>query len=109
MVLRRSGLSDPFGRLRDELDRQVADLWSGLSGFAPRLVAGRSYPAIRAWDSGDALHAEAEVPGLKTENLEISVVGSELTIKGARPDVVEEGATYHRRERETGTFTRVLR
>ena len=41
--------------------------------------------------------------------VEISVVGNELSVKLDRPDLVEEGAAYHRRERPSGSFTRVLR
>jgi len=52
---------------------------------------------------------EMEVPGLKSDQLEISVVGDELSIKVQRPDLQQEGVTYHRRERPVGEFARVLR
>jgi HSP20 family protein len=51
---------------------------------------------------------EMEVPGVKSGQIDVSVAGDELTIKAQRPDVSEDGVTYHRRERPTGNFTRVL-
>jgi HSP20 family protein len=62
------------------------------------------------WEEKDQFYAEAEVPGFKTDELDISVVGNELTIKGNRQDPSpEKDTTFHRRERGIGTFTRVVR
>jgi HSP20 family protein len=72
-------------------------------------LGNRPFPAVNAWDEGDDIVAEAELPGLKGEEVDISVLGSELTVKGERKPVTEEGTSYHRRERGTGSFTRVLR
>jgi HSP20 family protein len=52
---------------------------------------------------------ELELPGVKSDELELSVVGDELSIKVERPEVEREGAMYHRRERSVGSFARVLR
>ena len=108
MVLVRRGV-DPFARLREQFDRQLADVYQWLPGVTTRPFAGRHYPVVNIWDEGSELIAEAELPGLKSENLEITVVGSELTIKGERPSTAAEGEAFHRRERSTGPFTRVLR
>jgi HSP20 family protein len=66
------------------------------------------YPALNAWADDDNLHVEAEVPGLGLADLQISVLGDELCLSGERRDVVDEGTTYHRRERSVGAFRRVL-
>ncbi len=56
------------------------------------------------------LYVEVELPGLKMSDLELLVSGGELTIKGQRKEECEgEDVTYHRRERGTGEFTRVVR
>lgn len=81
----------------------------GLPGLANRVFGNRAFPAINVWDEGEELVAEAELPGLKGEDLDVSVVGSELTVKGERKSTAEDGTSYHRRERGTGSFTRVLR
>lgn len=98
--------------------------WSPLSAFqrdAGRLMgemldlleSGRGlraggFPALSLWEDSESLYAEAEVPGLRMEDLEIFVVGNELTVKGRRPPLEEKNVTYHRQERGTGEFARVL-
>ena len=106
-VLRRG--FDPVAQLR-EVDRQVGDfLHQNLPGMANRVLNGRPFPAINVWDEGEDIVAEAELPGFSGNEVDISVVGSELTIKGERKAASEDGVSFHRRERGTGPFTRVLR
>lgn len=108
MVRYRNGIH-PLGQLRGEVDRLVGDFF-GRSGMAPAEgVAPQTFPAVNVWQRDDAIFVEAEVPGLKSEDIEISVVGAELSLKGRRPDFAEENAAYHRRERGVGEFNRVLR
>jgi HSP20 family protein len=104
MALRRSNSFYGLGQLREELDRHFSTLVENLPS-----VNSRTFPAINVWEENDNLHAEAEVPGMAVEDLSISVVGRELTISGERKDRGKEGTTYHRRERGTGEFTRVIR
>lgn len=98
----------PLYQLRDEIDR----LWNGVfapaaDGLLPTLF--RSQPAVNVYEQGDALLVEMELPGVKNEQVDISVVGNELTVKINRPEVEQENVTYHRRERPVGSFNRVLR
>jgi len=108
MVIRYRNIRQPILQLRDEMDRL-------LSGFvAPTLERSWPYarhdqPAVNLWESDDLLFVEMEVPGLKSDQLDISIVGDELSIKIERAEVEQEGITYHRRERPVGAFTRVLR
>ena len=97
----------PFGELRRELDQLFAGFTAG-SGLVPKRAA-RVFPPLNIWEDGNSLSVEAEIPGVERENLEILAVDNELTIKGARKTSEEEGATYHRRDRGTGEFARVLR
>lgn len=93
----------PVAQLRDEMDRLMND-------FLPASVAQsvRAYPPVNVWEKGGEYYVEAELPGLCAEDVEISVVGSELTLSGRRSRVELEGAAYHRRERGEGEFTRVV-
>lgn len=108
MVLRVMQPWPPIRQLRREMDRL-------LSAFSPDgsawnwPPANPTQPAVNVWETPEAFHVELEVPGLKNDQLDLSVVGNELTLKIERPEVQQEGATYHRRERAVGTFTRVLR
>jgi HSP20 family protein len=108
MVFRYAGGRHPIEQLRHDMDR----LFSGfLGGAVPGgwTLGGRSRPAVNVWEDSGALYAELELPGVKNDQLELSVAGGELSIKVERPNVEQEGVTYHRRERGGGSFARVLR
>jgi HSP20 family protein len=68
-----------------------------------------AFPALNIREDAEAFHVEAELPGLKMSDLEILVLGRELTIKGRRAASNVEGATYHRQERASGEFSRTVR
>ena len=98
---------NPFRQLRDEMDHLLGGVFTpAYEGFSP--AAGRGQPAVNLWDQGDELVLEMELPGVKSQQIDVSVAGDELTIKVERPDVSEEGVAYHRRERPTGAFTRAM-
>jgi HSP20 family protein len=95
-----------FEDLRREMDRLFEPYLGGLGrSLLPR---SRVYPAINVWDDGPRLMAEAEVPGVEPGDVDVHVMGDELTIKGHRKAREGEKLTYHRQERGTGEFTRVL-
>jgi len=112
----RAGFALPLDELRDELDR----FWTTLTAAPPLhgWGAGRSaslFPAVNMRETDDAVTVEAELPGLDTSDVEISVAGEELTLKGARPAAAEDPGngrqkpvTWHRRERGSGGFERRL-
>lgn len=98
----------PIHQLRDEMDRLMR-------GFAGRACNGAWPPAERGqhaanlWEDGHTLMVEMEVPGVSGDQLDVSVAGGELSIEVKRPEVQQEGVLYHRRERPSGDFQRVLR
>jgi HSP20 family protein len=105
MFLSRFSTSPVFRSLNEmqhEMNR-VFDRW-GNQAFSLTET-----PPINLWEENDALHLEAELPGLALEDLEIYVTGhNQLTLKGERkPPQVEKG-TQHRRERTFGKFTRTF-
>ena len=108
MVLQYFDTRYPVHQLRDATDRLLNGFLGPASGpWWPRV--GRDQPAVNLFEDGDTLVAELEVPGLKRDQVDISVGGGELSIQIQRPDFRQEEVTYHRRERPLGTFTRVLR
>jgi HSP20 family protein len=111
MLLRRTNGFHPLDQLRSQMDRLVGDFFGPMTGtYSPRAAsAAPSFPAVNVWEHGDHLYAEAELPGLKSEDVDISVVGDELVLRGRRGQAQGEDAAYHRRERGTGEFNRVLR
>lgn len=86
--------------LQDEMNRLVgrgAGAWSA------------AYPAVNVWTSEESVVVTAELPGVLMEDLDISVVGDTLTIRGIRtPEQLKEGENFHRRERGHGKFVRVV-
>ena len=104
MILTRHSIPgmDRFSR---EMTNLLGNFFDGSSfaAFQPR-----AFPAVNVWEDGECLYAEAEVPGLSMDNMEIYVVGNELTIKGHRKTPDESKRAFHRRERGAGEFVRVL-
>jgi HSP20 family protein len=106
--------------LRDELDR----VWNTITGGPlPGRGVGQTataFPAVNVRETDDALTIEAELPGLDVGDVEISVTGDELVLKGTRAEcdaAAGDGdgdgdgqparpVTWHRRERGTGAFER---
>jgi HSP20 family protein len=102
------GTRDPFTQLRREMERLFADIFEG-RGFPGPTWLERQRPLVNIWEDQDTFFVEMEVPGVKSENVDISVVGNELTIKVHYPDEKPEGVTYHRRERPVGDYARIVR
>jgi len=107
MVQRRGNGFHPVAQLQNEMDQLVSSFFG--SGQASRMPLARTFPPLNVWEDAENLFAESEIPGLKSEDLDITVVGSDLTIRGSRGGEAREGAIYHRRERGYGEFNRVLR
>ena len=61
---------------------------------------------MNVWTNEDGAVVTAELPGVAPEDIDISVVNETLTVTGTRSPEEVEGATYHRRERTYGRFTR---
>ncbi len=99
--LRNPGSWSPF----EELERLQASLERG--GVA--LGGANSGPAIDVWSEGDTLRLRALVPGVKPEDLEITVEGDSLTIRGSNAATgPRNGDRWLLRERAGGKFARTL-
>jgi HSP20 family protein len=119
----RPGFALPFDELREELDR----FWTTLTAAPPIHGGGVRpgdgvFPAVNVSESDTLVTIEAELPGLDTGDVEITVHGDELVLKGSRPAATDEPraeqgdanappkerVTWHRRERGYGAFERRL-
>lgn len=99
-----------FGRVDRLMGELVGQAQSEVQRLWPNVVAAAGgYPSLNVWEEGDVVYAEAEVPGVKAEDLDLSVVGRELTVKGRRAAPTAPEATYHRRERGVGEFSRSVK
>ena len=114
MILRRFSewpswdLRSPFDeveRMRRELDRLSGDY----TGSVFRLPTAGVFPLVNVTEDPDNYYVRAELPGVKTDELDISVTGETLTLSGERKLPEEsDKSSYHRREREAGSFSRVI-
>ncbi len=70
----------------------------------------RVFPSVIVSATDETLVVRAEIPGMKLEDFEIRVSGEILTVQGTRiTGEGLEGGWYHRRERESGGFSRAIR
>jgi HSP20 family protein len=98
----------PFSQLHRQMDRLLSGLpWDGSAPLWP--VALQGQPAVNFWESGDAFLFEMELPGVKKQEIDISIAEGELTVRVERPEVQGESVTFHRCERPVGPLTRVVR
>ncbi len=89
----------------DRLQREMNRLFSSAQG--QRQSAG--YPAVNIWTSNEGAILTTEIPGVSTDNLDISIAGDTITLSGSRdaPEIGEEDS-YHRQERGSGRFSRTI-
>lgn len=97
-----SSLNQRMERLFDEF------LGRGLRNTSEeRSLRGAWVPAINVLEREDAMIIAADLPGMKAEDVEVTVDDGTLTIRGERKlEEAAEGETYHRVERIYGAFER---
>ena len=92
-------------QFQSEMNR-LFDRWGDDGTRQPGLMG---FPPVNVWEEGDALHLEADLPGLKLGDIEIYVTGNnQLTLKGERKPALPEKSVRHRQERGFGKFVRTL-
>lgn len=73
------------------------------------LSLGAWNPKVNMYDKGDKILVDAELPGLKKEDIDVRVEDHRLTLRGERKEEKEtKNEDYYRRECSYGSFTRSL-
>ena len=114
MIFRRPLFSSAFGwgNAFRELERMQRRLQESGGALArrPRWPVGVGvFPLINLTADKDSYYVRAELPGLTANDINISVANNNLSISGERKIASEgENVKYHRREREAGTFSRII-
>jgi len=95
---------DPF---RD-LQREVGRLFESLEPLHNWRLT-RQFPPVNLYDAGDRYVLSAQLPGMNLEDLDLSITGETLTMRGERkrPDGVSD-ESYRRQERQYGRWTRTI-
>jgi len=96
-------------RLRNEMDR-LWDEYFGPGRRALRPLEEAWIPAVDVSETGDKITVKAEIPGMEAKDIEISMVGDTLTIKGEKKvEREEKEENYHMVERSYGSFSRAMK
>jgi len=98
----------PFGRLQSDIGRLLED--SMERWFTPpRDLLETWTPAIDVYEDKDTVFVKAELPGMKKEEIEVTVRDEMLHITGERKEETEfKGAETYRAERYFGRFDRSI-
>ena len=94
-------LWDELFNIRNDFDR--------MPGRSETQVSAGWCPAVDVHETKDELVLQAELPGLTSEDVELSVENGVLTISGEKKqerEEGEEGTDYHLVERRYGRFER---
>ncbi|NLF30128.1 MAG: Hsp20/alpha crystallin family protein [Planctomycetes bacterium] len=68
-----------------------------------------AFPPVNVYNEADGAVVTMELPGVDPADLDVSVSGHALAIRGQRKgDPAGEGDTWHRRERTFGSFARSI-
>jgi len=102
----------PF-RARRELEnlrREMDRLWESFFGERALEPAETWFPALDVTETKDNIVVKAELPGIDPKDVEISLSGNVLTIKGEKKQEKEEkDENYHLVERRYGSFLRSIK
>lgn len=93
------GLSNELGRL---FEGQLTEFNRGVES------ARRWSPAVDIYEDANNVFVKAELPGLKKEDIEVSLENGELSISGERKSASHADAKSHRSERFFGRFERAI-
>lgn len=95
---------DPFRMMRELLRwdpfSEMAPMWGERAAFSP---------SFEVKETGNEYVFKADLPGVKEEDIDISVTGNRLTVSGHREaEERQDGETYFTVERSYGAFTRAF-
>jgi HSP20 family protein len=97
-----------FGRLQPRQNRMFSD-------FAAR--SAQTFPPINLWTGENSIVVEAELPGLASGDVDITLNQDVLTLRGQRKpygqqngqqEAQRQTGAWHRRERTYGSFSRTI-
>jgi HSP20 family protein len=100
----RRGLLDDWPAVQDTGSR-----WDGSQVGGEQGDGTDWRPAVDVSERGDAYVVTVEIPGIRADDLEVTMADGVLTIQGSRHDAREAaGEKIHRSERGRGVFQRLI-
>ena len=105
----RRGFYDPLSEVNRMVDDMFGNLMRRPGGQQGAQQLAEWAPAIDVVTKDSDLVIRAELPGVKQEDVDITLENNVLTISGERKaEQEEERGGYHVRERRYGSFSRSL-
>jgi len=106
-VTRRAG--EPVPELYSSLHRLNRIMDEALTGWNGGTLASAWTPSCDVFEDKENLKIVLELPGVKPEDVKISVENQILTIRGEKKQIAEENSErWHRYERTYGSFERTF-
>ncbi len=107
----RKPIRDPMFELLYNLERRMGKVFNEplnvLDWTNPEFATTAWMPVVDIFEEPEYLRIVAEIPGVKPENVKISVENNILTLSGTKEQVAEEKVEkVHRYERAYGAFER---
>ena len=107
---------DPFAMM-ERLQDQINRAFNTSLGELPSVSGwGTAFPSVDVYQDKDNVIVTAEVPGLEQKDVDLSITGNTITLKGQKKQesevkedgLLRNGDNYHRVERSSGSFQRVI-
>ncbi len=96
-------------RLRDDFENVLKNFWEGNGEMEGVLGTGNWQPRVDVSENDEGFEVKVDLPGIKPEDVDISVTNDRLTIQGERKEEKEtKDKTFHRVERSYGSFYRSI-
>ena len=97
----------------DELDsmrRRLDTILGAVKRGGGRFAGSGVFPPINLTEDKDSYYLRAELPGVKSEDLDIQTAHNDIVISGERKQVeTADNVRFHRRERDMGNFSRIIK
>ena len=105
---RQGSIDDQFGRMIENMFEEFMAPFAPFSGLSPVSAEGITSPRVNLVERDDAFEVEAELPGVKKEDIKVSVDNRRITIEGEakRETEQKEGENVVYAERSARKFAR---
>ncbi len=101
---------EPFASLRQEMNDLLSRFSTEDEGG---WLSGERIPTLDLMETDTAIEVKVDVPGIKPDEIDIEVRADSLMVSGehkeeTKEEKEDEGKTFHRIERRTGSFSRMV-
>ena len=103
----RTDLWDPFASLAD-IQEEMNRLFDTSMRRSARALDGQFFAPCDIYEEQDKLIVRLDLPGLRKEDVSVTMQEGVLTVKGERKIQAPTDATYYTQERVSGTFMRTV-